>query len=81
MMSDEKGMLEFIDTFVKEFQDFGINSNDLVIVYENTLNTRFGASCRGWYIFNLLGHKNVRVLNCGFAHWKNLGFETTADPP
>ncbi len=63
-------MNKLISIFENEFRKFGINNDDHVITYEGSLDTRFGASCRGYYLLNLLGHKNVNALNCGFSYWK-----------
>jgi len=49
-----------------------INKGDHVITYENTLNTRFGSSSRGFFILKTLGHEKVVVLDGGMDAWKNM---------
>lgn len=67
--SDKEGVKELVSTFEKLFQKAGLNGNEHVITYEDCLKTRFGASCRGYYLLKLLGHNNVNVLNGGWEAW------------
>lgn len=67
--SDEKGILELKNTFENLFRKAGLNGDEHVITYEECLKTRFGASCRGYYLLKLLGHNNVNVLNGGLEAW------------
>jgi len=78
--SDAQGKREMLNTFEKLFQNAGINGNEHVITYEHSLNTRFGASCRGYYILKLLGHSNVNVLNGGFEAWRLANYPTSNVP-
>jgi thiosulfate/3-mercaptopyruvate sulfurtransferase len=76
--SDEKGVTELKSTFENLFRKVGLNGSDHVITYEECLKTRFGASCRGYYLLKLLGHKNVNVLNGGWEAWlKEKGASTS----
>ena len=79
-MSDK----ESIDTLKKSFEEhlrnMGINGDEHIITYENSLNTRFGASCRGYYILSLLGLK-VSVLNGGFDAWVKAGYPVNDEIP
>lgn len=68
--SDSTGIQDLTDEFEYLFCEAGLNKDDHVIFYEDALNTRFGASCRGWYLLNLLGHKNVSVLHGGWKKWR-----------
>ena len=72
-MSDEKGKKDLQLHFEEVFQDAGLNKDDHAILYEDALNSRFGASCRGWYLLNLFGHKKVSVLNGGWKKWVGAG--------
>ena len=45
------------------------------------MKTRFGASCRGYYLLTLFGHPKVQVINGGWEGWKKAGFETDAKVP
>lgn len=77
--SDSKGQKEMLDTFEKLFQKAGLTGNEHVITYEDCLKTRFGASCRGYYILKLLGHPNVNVLHGGWESWVNNKYPITSE--
>ena len=77
--SDEKGRKELVSTFEKLFQKAGLNGNEHVITYEECLKTRFGASCRGYYLLKLLGHNNVNVMNGGWEAWLKEGYAIEKD--
>lgn len=77
--SDEKGIKEMTSTFEKLFQKAGLNGNEHVITYEECLKTRFGASCRGYYLLKLFGHNNVNVLNGGWESWVKEGLPVTKE--
>ncbi len=57
--SDEDGVNLLMNLFEDAFQRAGINSDDHLIMYENSLNSRFGSSCRGYFILKTLGHNKV----------------------
>lgn len=72
-MSSDKGVAHLTRTLERVFKSKGLNADDRIITYEGSLNTMYGASCRGWYLFHLLGHSNVQVLDGGLAAWKSEG--------
>lgn len=68
---------EELETTYKKFEDMlsvaGLKLGQKAILYEDGLTTRFGGSCRGWWILNHLGHTNAAILDKGFENWKALG--------
>lgn len=76
--SDEHGKQHLMNSFEDIIRSKGINGDERIITYEGSLNTLFGASCRGWYLFNLLGHSNVQVLDGGLAAWQKEGLPLVA---
>lgn len=50
----------------------GISNSDLVIVYDRSGLAM--AAARGWWMFRLFGHGNVRVLDGGLPAWVHAGF-------
>jgi thiosulfate/3-mercaptopyruvate sulfurtransferase len=79
--SDSKGKEELKNHFEMLFRKIGLTGNEHVITYEDSLKTRFGASCRGYYLLNLLGHKNVNVLDGGWQAWVKAKYPTTNELP
>jgi len=78
--SDAAGNAALVSTFERLFQEAGLNGDEHIITYEDCLKTRFGASCRGYYLLKLLGHNNVNVMNGGWEAWKAQGLPSTAEP-
>lgn len=62
----------------KEFEtkarSLGINQDSTIVVFD-----AYGvySSPRAWWMFKIMGHDDVFVLNGGFIAWKQAGFETT----
>ncbi len=57
--------------FAKVFGEIGISESKRVIIYEDAMDNGYGRSCRGYFILNHLGHKNVTVLHGGYQAWIN----------
>ncbi|WP_025537355.1 sulfurtransferase [Vibrio parahaemolyticus] len=51
-------------------QKLGLNSEDLIIVYDNSGTL---ASPRAWWMLKAMGHENVKVLNGGLPAWIEAG--------
>jgi len=84
-MTTPEGLQELQDIFVPLFRKAGIRNDQTVIVYEDSLSTRYGGSCRGYFQLSLLGHKDVGIVDGGFSQWKKDGLpvstEATATVP
>ena len=59
--------------FEVECQKLGIHQNSKIIVFDS-MGIYF--SPRIWWLFNLMGHKDVSVLNGGLPEWNRNGFPT-----
>jgi thiosulfate/3-mercaptopyruvate sulfurtransferase len=77
--SDQSGIDAMKNEFTKVFQANGINGNEQIILYEECLKTRFGASCRGLYLFNLFGFYNVSVLHGAWESWVQKGLPVSSE--
>ncbi len=75
--SDKKGQEEMKKYFEDVLNREGITGKENIITYEASLKTRFGASCRGYYILKLLGHPSVQVLHGGWESWVKENYPTT----
>ena len=78
-MTTPEGLKELQNIFVPLFRKAGIRNNQTVIVYEESLNTRYGGSCRGYFQLSLMGHKDVGIIGGGFAQWKEDGLPVTTE--
>jgi thiosulfate/3-mercaptopyruvate sulfurtransferase len=65
--------------FAAIFGDAGLSGKETAIVYEQSMNTGFGQSCRGYVLLKYLGYPKVRILHGGYAGWTAAGLPTTTD--
>jgi len=59
--------------FEENARKLGVNSNSLIVIYDQH---GVYSSPRAWWLFKLMGHKTVYVLDGGLIAWKNSGFNT-----
>ena len=55
--------------FEKECQKLGVDSDSIVIIYDTK---GVYSSPRAWWLFKIMGHKNVAVLDGGLPEWRRL---------
>ena len=71
---------EELETTYNKFAEIlsaaGLKNGQKAVLYEDALTTRFGGSCRGWWILNHLGHSNAAILDKGLGGWKAMGYPT-----
>jgi len=72
--STENGLSELYQEFTKLFSNAGVTNDKTVIVYEDSLDNRYGGSCRGYWLLKYLGHPNVGILDGGLTSWIEAGF-------
>ena len=51
----------------------------LLSVYEQSMNTGFGQSCRGYVLLKYLGYPKVKILHGGYAAWTAAGLPITTE--
>lgn len=73
--SDPAGMAELTQKFADAFGATGLDGKKTAVIYEDSMNTGFGQSCRGYFLLSYLGYPSIKVLHGGFAAW------TAADLP
>lgn len=59
--------------FEEECQKLGINNDSLIIVYDNL---GVYTSPRVWWMFKVMGHSKIAVLDGGLSAWKNENLPT-----
>jgi len=59
-------MLPSADSFEKNCKELGINTNSKIVVYDTI---GIYSSARVWWMFTVMGHHNIAVLNGGFPEW------------
>ena len=63
-------MLPAPQEFGRQVGELGIDNADRVVVYDAN---RFLASARAWWMFRIMGHQDVMVLDGGLAAWQAAG--------
>lgn len=77
--SDPDGIAELTDKFAAEFGAAGLDGSKTAVIYEQSMDTGFGQSCRGYYLLSYLGYPSIKVLHGGLAAWKTAGMPLTTD--
>lgn len=78
--STPAGLADLHTTFRQTFARAGVTRDQTVIFYEDSLDSRYGASCRGYWLLTYLGHPQVGILDGGFAEWRAAGLPVDAVP-
>jgi len=77
--STPEGQRELQTKFADIFGKAGLSGKELAVVYEQSMNTGFGQSCRGYYLLKFLGYPRAAVLHGGFSAWSDAGLPTTTE--
>jgi len=81
--SSPAGLAALQNAFGASFSRVGVTHERKVIFYEDSFDTRYGASCRGYWLARYLGHRDCGILDGGFWAWQQYGLpeETVEAPP
>jgi thiosulfate/3-mercaptopyruvate sulfurtransferase len=79
--STPEGMQELKTKFADAFGAAGLSGTETAIVYEQSMNSGFGQSCRGYFLLTMLGYPKVKVLHGGYEAWAAAGLPVTTDAP
>ena len=62
--------------FTEEVRRLGVNQSSTVIVYDQR---GLYSAPRAWWMFKVMGHEKVAVLDGGLEAWKSAGLPTRTD--
>jgi thiosulfate/3-mercaptopyruvate sulfurtransferase len=79
--STPEGLKELTGKFAAAFGAAGLSGKETAVVYEQSMNTGFGQSCRGYYLLKYLGYPKVAVLHGGLAAWLAEGNSLSTEVP
>ena len=79
--STPEGMQELKTKFADAFGKAGLSGKETAVIYEQSMNSGFGQSCRGYYLLTMLGYPKVKVLHGGFDAWAAKGLPVTTEVP
>ena len=77
--STPEGVAAMREKFAGIFGAAGLSGEETAVVYEQSMNTGFGQSCRGYVLLRYLGYPKVKILHGGYAAWTAAGMPTTTD--
>jgi len=80
-MSTPEGVAALNDKFAAAFGGAGLSGEETAVIYEQSMNTGFGQSCRGYVLLRYLGYPKVKILHGGYAAWTAAGLPTTTEVP
>ncbi|BBP43451.1 sulfurtransferase [Thiosulfativibrio zosterae] len=79
-MSSPEGLAELKATFAKAFGDAGLSGSETAVFYEDSMDTGFGQSCRGYFILGYLGYEKISILHGGYQSWLAGGYPINMEP-
>lgn len=79
--STPEGLAEMTAKFAAEFGRIGLSGKETAVLYEDTMNSGFGQSCRGYFLLTHFGYPKVKVLHGGLGAWKKAGLPLATDVP
>jgi thiosulfate/3-mercaptopyruvate sulfurtransferase len=79
--STPEGLEEMTAKFAAEFGRIGLSGKETAVLYEDTMNSGFGQSCRGYFLLTHFGYPNIKVLHGGLGAWTKAGMPLSTDAP
>lgn len=79
--STPEGFAELKAKFADAFGKAGLSGKETAVIYEQSMDSGFGQSCRGYFLLTFLGYPKVKVLHGGFAAWAAAGLPTSTEVP
>jgi thiosulfate/3-mercaptopyruvate sulfurtransferase len=80
-MSTPEGIEALKSKFADAFGKAGLSGKETAVIYEQSMSSGFGQSCRGYFLLTMLGYPKVKVLHGGFDAWTTKGLPVTTDIP
>jgi thiosulfate/3-mercaptopyruvate sulfurtransferase len=80
-MSSKEGLEELRGRFAEAFGAAGLSGEEVAVIYEDSMNTGFGQSCRGYFLLQFLGYPKAAVLHGGYQAWLAEDMPTSTDVP
>ena len=77
--STPEGMAALREKFAAAFGAAGLSGAETAVFYEQSMNSGFGQSCRGYYLLTWLGYGKAMVLHGGFQAWTAAGLPVTTE--
>lgn len=79
--STPEGLQELRSKFAEAFGAVGLGGEEVAVIYEESMDTGFGQSCRGYFLLKYLGYDKAVVLHGGIDAWQMEGYSLTTQMP
>jgi thiosulfate/3-mercaptopyruvate sulfurtransferase len=79
--SSKEGLEELRGKFADAFAATGLSGEEVAVIYEDSMNTGFGQSCRGYFLLQFLGYPKAAILHGGYQAWLAEELPTTTEVP
>ena len=79
--STPEGMEELKTKFAEAFGKAGLSGKETAVVYEQSMNSGFGMSCRGYFLLSFLGYPKIKVLHGGYEAWAKADMPVSTATP
>ena len=79
--STPEGMAELRSKFADAFGSAGLSGAETAVIYEGSMASGFGQSCRGYFLLKFLGYPKAMVLHGGFQAWQTAGLPVSTEAP
>jgi thiosulfate/3-mercaptopyruvate sulfurtransferase len=77
--STPEGVEAMHEKFVSEFGRIGLSGKETAVLYEDTMNSGFGQSCRGYFLLTYLGYPKIKVVHGGLGAWIKAGLPLSTE--
>jgi len=71
------------EEFTEVFAKAGLSGKETAVIYEQSMTTGFGQSCRGYVLLRYLGYPRdrIKVLHGGYSAWRAAALPSTTEVP
>lgn len=77
--SSPEGIAELRGKFAEEFGSVGLSGAETAVIYEQSMASGFGQSCRGYFLLQYLGYPKIKVLHGGYEAWVAAGLSQSTE--
>jgi thiosulfate/3-mercaptopyruvate sulfurtransferase len=79
--STPDGVAAMREKFAAIFGAAGLSGKETAVVYEQSMNSGFGQSCRGYVLLRYLGYPKIKILHGGYLAWAAADLPITTATP
>lgn len=77
--STPEDMADLRGKFAAAFGAAGLSGAETAVIYEGSMNSGFGQSCRGYFLLKFMGYPKAMVLHGGFQAWQAAGLPVSTE--